>query len=417
MKGAGFKMVKKIIFMIVVGIVMNSNAHKQEMHQYITKEAYKLLLYSFPNNLLEMGSFLGSDENCFSGNWPDRSWGAGLIVSGAWDEDESDPVFHYGMLQAPTYDQTFSLPSAIGPQEAYTSITHFWNPDGGKNSTVALNDHTLGVPWSFTIDENAYLKIKVYANGGYIFRSWYAESRDQPKAFQNYCGDDIGMAYQDFTMLSIFDLYENKAYYPFDYLNLAATKWYSATCSTPITGQKYQAYEILGRMAHLLQDMTVPEHVHNDSHGCSHGMRCSMYEDNELSFTPHCTAEELWNEGFKYINPYFNSKENDPLYHLMYCLAQITDHYGSAGKDGDNDYDHQFYLITKNIRKLGAAQNSNDVTVESCEEMHDVLIPLAIRFTAGLMYWFGVETGMLPKISSNDNSAEIEPIVNLLLLD
>ena len=61
---------------------------------------------------------------------------------------------------------------------------------------------------------------------------------------------------------------------------------------------------------------------------------------------------------------------------------------------------------------------SDQITVESCSEMNNVLQPLAIRFTAGLMYWFAVEAGMLEREQSKDNNKpDIAAVINLLLLD
>lgn len=66
---------------------------------------------------------------------------------------------------------------------------------------------------------------------------------------------------------------------------------------------------------------------------------------------------------------------------------------------------------TKIVNKLGQPQNKDDISVDNCKEMNNVLQPLAIRFTAGLIYWFAFEIGMLPKWQSTDNIPKINPAI------
>jgi len=193
-----------LIFLFVV--ISSLNAHQQEMHQYITREAFYLLKKSFPNKLGEMESFLGNDET--SGNGSLYTFGAFKIVSGAWIEDEYDIVYHYGIGNSPNYNQTLPINFIIdifgSEREAHTSITHFWDADGGPDKKSFLHDEADGIYWSYSV-ENSYQKISLYLNGGYNTRYLFSKLTLLPGTY-TYC-----MGY-DWKYNSLSDLYLNGAY-------------------------------------------------------------------------------------------------------------------------------------------------------------------------------------------------------------
>jgi len=166
---------KKYLLGILICININLFAHDQLLHQHITREAFKLLKKSFPNHLIDMGNYIGTNQ-VWSGNSADGSFGALKIVSGSYIEDEYDVVYGYGITRIPNYNQFLPIPTLISwfggedaLRKAHTTITHFWVADNGPYSTIALRDNTHWGYWSFTIPENAMQKMWKYSNGLYDF--------------------------------------------------------------------------------------------------------------------------------------------------------------------------------------------------------------------------------------------------------
>jgi hypothetical protein len=150
------------IILFLMGAV-EAKAHQTEMHQHITREAFKLLKMSFPGGLSEMESYVGTSEK---GNPVDKSWGSLKIVSGSWIEDEYDVVYHYGIGNEPDFEQFF-IPDVFDDRKTFTTITHFWDGDGGPDKRTKLSDWVKvlfkHVYWSFYC-ENAMQKMRKYVN-------------------------------------------------------------------------------------------------------------------------------------------------------------------------------------------------------------------------------------------------------------
>jgi hypothetical protein len=158
-------------------------------------------------------------------------------------------------------------------------------------------------------------------------------------------------------------------------------------------------------MCHLLQDQAVPAHVHSNSHACKFGMYCDFYEENAPSW--HLwTADEIYAVGGRFINPY--TSWGDPLYYLMYLMNQATDHYASGRSDGDDNFDTTCPGLSQIVSTLGLPTLQSQVNEENCRAMHDKLFPLVIRATAGLLYWFAVETGQLPMVMTVSGTFTVE---------
>ena len=173
---------KSIILLLLLLFCLTLFAHKQDMHQHITREAFSLLKRSFPTGftgLDEMEQHLGYDEvNNTSLDF--LSIGDFKIVAGAWNEDEYDIVHHYGIPRSPDYfdDGQNALinlfVSADDNRKMHTSVSHFWNANSGENSYVTLSDEILHPLYQgyflFSIPENAMLKMRKYISGNYIER-------------------------------------------------------------------------------------------------------------------------------------------------------------------------------------------------------------------------------------------------------
>lgn len=368
-------------------------SHKQSVHQHITREAFKLLLKSYPflaNS--PMATYIGNSET--NSNSAYYSWGDGTIASGSWIEDEYDIAYHYGIGREPVFSEWIASAYVAlfpgGNRTAFTSITHFWNADGGINSPSNLSDMADGISWSFSC-ENAMQKMYKFYNGDFENR-WLYPVRGwdcSPTCEYISLGSDMQMS-------NLINIYRNAlSVRAVQHLNVSG-HWETPPCidCPTITYPVKYVYEQLGRMCHLLEDMSVPAHVHTNSHACTHGMYCDYYEN--IAETYHLwTADEIYAAGGTFISPYY-SQWGDPLYYLMYLVNQATDHYASGRSDGDNNYDINCPGLAQIIAGLGLPTTQGQINDANCRAMHDKLFPLVIRATAGLLYWFAREAGLFP---------------------
>lgn len=383
--------------LVLIGII---NAHEQLMHQHITREAFKLLQKSFPGQLTEMASYVGTNE-VWSGGSADGSFGALRIVSGAWLEDEYDVVYHYGIGEIPNFNQQiplwyFAIGGPFFPyRDAFTCISHFWNADGGISEETHLSDDLWDgdhwTTWSFDC-ENAYQKMVKYLNGNYDFLWAYKNGLMS----WTWCGGNSLQLMTKFNIAGLIDLYNaEEDFQAISYFGEDAY-WHNTSCPSWDTSYlqffKAHAYEILGRMCHLIQDMSVPAHVHCTSHVGTYGMYSDYYENNASNFQMW-TGDSIYNQGDQFICPY--NSVNDPIFYLMYFMNQIADHYADGKHNRDNSYDGNIPGLAEIIPYLGAPTNTSEINESNCQSMHDILMPYAIRTTAGLLYWFGIETGTL----------------------
>ncbi|MEW6702320.1 MAG: hypothetical protein AB1298_06330 [Bacteroidota bacterium] len=117
-------------------------AHGEGVHQYMVREAYKLLKYYIGLDIREMKDHVGYNEEGNGQFYP-----GGLIVIGAYQEDHSDAT-----------NEGFGINGWL------VTNTHFWDPDRGDGSHFKL----LGIVYS-----NAYQKALKYIYGGYELRVPY----------------------------------------------------------------------------------------------------------------------------------------------------------------------------------------------------------------------------------------------------
>jgi len=367
----------------------------EEAHRHIVKEAFKLLKLSYPNQLTEMEAHLGTNQTESTSH--SRSFGQGYIVQGTYLEDHYDIVYHYGIFRRPEFNQSLPEPLIIliakllgyydDINEGFQTITHFWDADNGDDYQSFLWGYISdAIYWSFSC-ENALQKIKLYENGGYNCLYLY----DEP-VFWYIDPEKLVLAFY-FRYNSLIDFYNTGRYYVTQYLDFSEN-WFNWDSNIEYTMtetyRKNYSYEILGRMAHLLADMGVPAHAHSDAHDDG-----DSYEQNQNSFH-FWTAQEIYNQGGRYIDPYVSS---DPIRFLMYIVNQVADHYASNDYNGDNNYNssNEYSILNSIIPYLGAPQYTYQINYINLKSMHDHLFPFVIRATAGLFYWFAVETGQITR--------------------
>lgn len=315
----------KSIFKILILLLLNTFilAHEQHVHQYLTVEAYYLLKQFLGYDIDEM--LLHLNDGPVSGKWTN-----GTIASGAWLEDEEDIVYHLRDFIEPFFD------------EALISITHFWDADEGDftQNTFRVNWEGLGGSLNADIGPypNAYEKIMNFAYPNYSWEIKYELSNYGLWSFNSISGetvtitaDQIGIKYQKLT-----ELYKDKIAIISGYDQLGTWQNCNYEVYLPDEYIDFIVWEILGRMCHLLQDMSVPAHAHRDEHG----MVPDPFEDH-MGELEHYTFWNSSNIGNSIINPLNSS---NPIHFLMYTTQQIADHFGSRGPyegvgdgaDGDN---------------------------------------------------------------------------------
>jgi len=102
------------------------------------------------------------------------------------------------------------------------------------------------------------------------------------------------------------------------------------------TGDFGTAYEYLGHVAHLLSDLTVPAHAHQDSH-----VYPDEFDDNYMDYDrAQLSGDEL--AGLLALGPVVIPEGKPELYYLFYTTAQVGDFYASDDVAGDSDDPQQW---------------------------------------------------------------------------
>jgi len=172
---------------------------------------------------------------------------------------------------------------------------------------------------------------------------------------------------------------------------------------------KIFAYNILGRVAHLLGDMSVPAHVHEDEHSPLSPDKYENYmkDGKDNSKVTYWTAERIFEEKGDFINPYCSEIVGmSPVEYLMTITAQISDHFASNRKDGNDiirDIPKSQYVIDEDINGHNTVSLPGPTTIveydasddDDLDAIRDATFPFVIRATAGLLYWFLMETHQL----------------------
>lgn len=393
---------KKLTSILFFLTFINLNySHTERVHQYIVQESYKLLkLYLGNKDIPKMQANLGYKETGGFLSWVDRGsdYIDGTICAGAYREDVQDIVYGYGEAWGiPIADQT--------AQEWYASVTHFWEADQGDYALTNLDlTPNMQIP-------NAYMKMMRYYNSMWIGINQRVEATtvkgDNVLVFRlsgtsggNFYYDNLinfyktGKVYNNFAILK--SLNSNREYY------------YDGDLYIKEPLRSKIVFEILGRMCHLLADMSVPAHVHNTTHipklsKDKYEQSFMNIEFNDESFNnPNITfwnANRVWNTFGSIVSPYVSF--DNSLHYLMYTLNQITDHFANRTVNGDDIFNNNYSEITNNfpygINPVTISQYNDDVSYsEEMIAIRDKTFPHAIRATAGLLYWFAKEAGILP---------------------
>ncbi|MDT3695991.1 MAG: T9SS type A sorting domain-containing protein [Ignavibacterium sp.] len=387
--------------------------HSQHVHQYIVTEAYQLLVNQLGGIIFDMNEHIGGIGSEFYG---DYAWQKPFISTGAWREDIEDPIFNYDFV------------FVQGVNIALVSITHFWDADDGD---LTENLFPIVLPFppypSFNIGpyENAYDKLLRYSNGDWVL--WFPDSLwcvNKINGHQLVIIPDIvtpparfGIPLKYFSITEFYKYHEmnlltdqSGEYFVFDLNTLQFINPEEAPEIVVTNNIRDRiAWEVLGRMCHLLADQSVPAHTHRDEHG--------LLSDSYENWMGGSSQPYLqWNSSNagNYINPY--TTDNDPLHFLIYTMQQQSDHFGSNGPDeigngnnnlfGNSRSQELDFLNSLNISGYGDPTTWNGPwSNTNLENIRDKTFPYAIRATAGLLFWFAIETGLITSVP--DEQSEV----------
>jgi PKD domain-containing protein len=175
------------------------------------------------------------------------------------------------------FDHVFGYEKAFPFSDSFVTASHFWDVDAGANDPVEFVDgYTAPLEWA------------IVGGGSY------------PNAYHK-----------------------------------AQALW-SLALGAYVEGHRDQAYELLGHVAHLVGDLTVPTHTHEDAHppfdDDPFEEWMSGNGDGEL-FTHPLTNEER--AELVKLGPLTIPDNVDKLYWLLNTTGQIADFFASMDVDGD----------------------------------------------------------------------------------
>ena len=379
-----------IVFLLFLNISFLSAQpeHEQLVHQHIVREAWNLLKLDDPGlQNVEMNNWIG--YNGTSGPW---AFDNERVVAGAYREDEDDVIYNY------------ICPNIPGPWFDVVTSTHFWkcHDIDNVNDVCSLSGFCF-VPWWCNPPGNLWHRMSKYINGywnlerqypsiGTYFKYWY--NHNQNVYVESY--GPIGLKYKGLVE-GTHNLYHTGYMEIISYYNILGRK---IVVNPPVpifleTSRKYFVYEILGRMAHCLADMSVPAHVHCDPHPDP----CGDGDTYELRMGIEFNNFHAGNTGGQFINPFTQSTYH-PIKYLSYAMLRIASFFPS---NDENPYPYATWdpfnilqgapQLTKNIflnhTAYGTGSGNFNIIAHYCMKS-------CIRMTAGLLKWFLVHTNQVP---------------------
>jgi hypothetical protein len=393
-----------ICFLLIIHIFIPGDlfAHKEQVHQYLAIQGFELLKKRFPqlaNSPIatHMGAQSPMSDGCgVLGDGYVQPWTTGMITVGAFAEDCEDVVYNHDDVRM-------------------RMNSHFWDADQGDDF-----GGTFCIPTCSSYP-NAFQKVRRYVLPG-TFGHWDVVKIYQFETTGWPCGpptDYMGVIVQYDNLI---EFYKTGAAYQVGYVGIDAENY---SCSSPqpiVIGQPLRdqiVWEVLGRVIHLLGDMAVPSHVHNDSHCqiCGEADLYETWEESHYSDTwtqPSSLNPVGWNADYAFstqggfLDVYNAVPSHDYeriLRYLFYTTNQIADRFPSNDENGDNTYSTSYngndgkgtddYSVLNIIQQINHSYASGSITPS---EINNYAFLFAMRSIAGLYYWFATETGMISKV-------------------
>lgn len=180
----------RVLFFLIALLTITeiTLAHKEPTHQYIVREAYKLLKLHLGKSIQEYETYImGPNGLGNEGEFDPKSqpWKYKTVMGGVWNEDLNDEIEHSDVR------------SILGIDGMYTSINHFWDPDIdeiGHNSNFEL-----AITWN------------PYPNGWCSVARWIMENSHASNGLMAYKKALIfhGYSFPEFSEEKHFDFTKN----------------------------------------------------------------------------------------------------------------------------------------------------------------------------------------------------------------
>ena len=357
--------------------------HQQDIHKYITYQAWELVKHEHPEVIFsEMSLRIGTwNDGAINGTGP---WQKGKVVTGAYREDEEDVVYKH------------SFP--------FTSATHFWDADNGDYATFTPPPYT----YNYT---NSYQKILAYWYGNVNNKGWL----------------ELGSFFYGLTPFYVRVKYDNLANAYKDHSKFLVTHWYDLTSQTWMAEDPPQPFipyilenatnysqaeaiallnricwEIVGRMCHHIEDSGVPAHAHNDAHVIS--------DYFESIYIPQHFQEYTWEDAAAQGGLIDINLKSYPLRFAIYTTNQIADRFRSDDVCGDvnfpypsqysNDhYENILEPVYQSVENTGICEGPESIM----QTVADRSFVYTIRSVAGFLWYvykqFNIQRGYPPEIT------------------
>ncbi len=331
----------------------------------------------------------------------------------AWAEDEHDIVFQYVGI--------------FGEQVTYS---HFWNPDNPN----PYGKHRFTLPTGYTSGwyEGAYKKAEILYHGGenlFMPGGWSFMHYEKEKQvlIDEGISPNNSFLYMVIKYNSLPDMLKNRRYYFVGVTLPTGTIYFSKAYEIKNSTGYFDilfAANILGRIAHLIGDMSIPEHVKVVAHPCNLGYS-SVYEtwlgNSHVYGIPSCPGfvpswfpakNYTWQNAMQQGGIVNVKNKNNPMKFLMYTTAQITDCYradrrkpGTTSRDyfpGNKNYNiidphtgDEYNEMHQMIQSIPTSFGSYDTEMQ---HMASTSFVYAIRSIAGLFYRLAVDANQIQEI-------------------
>jgi hypothetical protein len=355
------------IFLLSGKIFSQQTEHEQDIHKYITYQAWELVKHQHPEVIY-------SEMSLRMGHWADGSingtgpWQKGKVITGAYREDEEDVVYKH------------SFP--------FTSATHFWDADNGDNATFT--------PPPFTHNyTNSYQKMLAYWKGNVNNLGWLelgAFFYGMTPFYVRVRYNDLASAYKDHSKFLVTHWYDistqtwlaENTPQPFIPYILENTTNYSYAEASALLNRV--SWEIVGRICHHIEDSGVPAHAHNDAHVVSD------YFEN--IYMPQHFEEYTWEDAAAQGGLIDINNKSYPLRYAIYTTNQIADRFRSDDVCGDLAFPYPSQYVQDNYESILNPVYQSVQNIGVCEGPQSIMQTVAeksfvysIRSVAGFLWY------------------------------
>jgi|GEM_PF-1334284 len=407
--------------------------HSRTMHQYIVREAADLLQREDPGMYMRIKEHLGTED---PGSVP---WQVQTIMAGAWREDCEDIIYGYGGPDAsmqppivinrpgPCFDVVYDdfreeIINSQDVKDGLVTITHFWNPNASDNyiEKNGMKVVGTGIVECLTTNRqsimirtpvNAWDKVqKLYRPmGEAIIDRWWTENESLFDQHNNLVcvlphksSSTSVLRWKYSTLPQLYNTGVCSVMLP------NQNQWHTVVL-TPDQRDRY-VWEILGRICHLLADMSVPAHTHKDMHMGNLKISQDVKKWDVVVGSVSITVEDV--DSYETwignpINAWWTADRiqaglidltnvQDPLYHLMISMRNLAASYASDDFDGTGD-DRGIPRYLSQIPQRYNLPEDQQMTILKRSMMcniRDNTLPYAIRATATLLHWFASQLQM-----------------------